>query len=69
MSYRVTLPADLDRRTSMPRKLVDAYQEAVRARQTGNFVVHLRAGKVMGLTFEQKDSYDDLDRQDVVPLG
>jgi hypothetical protein len=52
----------------MPRKVADAYAEAVRAGRTGNFVLHLRAGQVLGISFEVKDSLTDVDRADVVAL-
>jgi len=53
----------------LPRKVVLAYAEALQRRQTGNFVIHLREGLAMGLTFEQKASFNDLDRSDTVTLG
>jgi hypothetical protein len=67
MSVRPLVTPEL--RITMPRKLVEAYAEAVRLRQTGNFVIHVRHGRVMGLSFEQKESYDDLDRLDEIALG
>jgi len=54
---------------TLPRKVVAAYADAIRRRQTGNFVIHLRAGVTMGLTFEQKVSFNDLDRSDTITLG
>ena len=62
----VTIPCAVT--VTIPRKVLVAYAAAVRARQTGNFVIHLRAGEPLGMTFEQKDSLNNADRQDTVTL-
>jgi len=52
----------------LPRKVADAYAEAVAAKRTGNFVLHLRQGEVLGYTFEVKESLTNVDRQHTVAL-
>jgi hypothetical protein len=52
----------------IPRKVLDEYAAAVRRRETGNFVIHLRVGEPLGITFERNVSLDSKDRQDLIVL-
>lgn len=52
----------------LPRKVADAYTEAIIAERTGNFILHLRRGQVLGYTFEVKESLTDVDRRETVAL-
>lgn len=53
----------------LPRKVVDAYVEAIASARTGNFILHLRRGEVLGYTFEVKESLTDVDRRETVAIG
>ena len=67
MSDTVTIACAITVR--MPRKVLNAYAQAVRNRQTGNFVIHIRAGEPLGITFEQNLSLNAEDRRDEIVLG
>jgi len=53
----------------IPRRLLNEYAAAIRAHQTGNFVIHVHDGKPLGFTFEQKHRLSEEERSDEIVLG
>ena len=66
MSDTVAIPCAIT--VSLPRRLLNELASAVRQQHTGNFVVHIRAGAVLGFTFEQKHTLNEAEKSDEVPL-
>lgn len=52
----------------IPRAVLDEYAAAVRGRRTGNFVVHIRNGEPLGMTFEVKHTLSDEEKVDLIVL-
>jgi hypothetical protein len=67
MSDTVAIPCAIT--VTIPRRVLDEYAAAVRARRTGNFVIHIRAGEPLGLTFESKVTLSDREKCDEIVLG
>jgi hypothetical protein len=63
----VTIPCAVT--VAIPRRILDEYAAAVRAGRTGNFVIHLRVGEPLGLTFEQKVTLSAQEKGDEIVLG